>query len=169
MGRPRCLIGGRGRDERTAAGRAWAAGGYWWGWVGACRARRRCPSARARTLAPGFSKRISSSRRALFRVRPPSSRACYICFIGRVREAGRRGLAWPGHARGGAGPTARVRCGAGACSQRWRRERTTVSAPGITAPAEHAYLMSKSDPCAVRGRWMDGWIPWRGVGWWQAF
>lgn len=81
----------------------------------------------------------------------------------------RRGLAWPGHARGGAGPTARVRCGAGACSQRWRPERTTASAPGITAPAEYAYLMSKSDPCAVRGRWMDGWIPWRGVGWWQAF
>lgn len=94
MGRPRCLIGGR--DEQ--------AGGVG-GWVGACRARRRCPPARplgpaggdtparARTLAPGFFKAdiISYHRLAgpLFRVHPPSSRAG-----SRRRSA----WPWPGHA-----------------------------------------------------------------------
>jgi hypothetical protein len=153
MGTPRCLIGYRRR-----IGGPRASGG---GWAGACRgppaslsvrqapalargvrqegapARPR-PPARARTLASGFSKRISS-RRALFRVRPPSSRAAGAASPGRsacVRALRRRSLQ---------------------CSQRWRAEREEYADP--------FYLMSRpgteSDPCA--SRWMDS------GAWWQAF
>lgn len=105
MGRPRCLIGGR--DEQ--------AGGVG-GWVGACRARRRCPPARplgpaggdtparARTLAPGFFKAdiISSSRPGPFSASIRHHRE-------RPRDAGRRGLAMPdGRARA---PDGALQCG----------------------------------------------------------
>lgn len=139
MGRPRCLIGGRDEQAGGVGVGGWA--------VGACRARRRCPSARpparplgpaggdtparARTLAPGFFKAdiISSSRRASF------PRPSAIIASGLATQVG---VAWPCRT------AARVRrtepCSA--ARERWHAERKKASA----SAAECAGLVSRREP-----------------------
>lgn len=144
---------GRGPDERTA------------GRVGVGGRVPAVPGVAVRPPALARSRRVFQSgyhlSGALFRVRPPSSRA-----PGRVREPGRRGQ-WPCSRRGRADrpracaaapePAARV----GDRNQRQLRHQAS--------PHQSSTLMrgeNRIRPCAVRARGREGGMDgFRGVGW----